>query len=157
MGISFYPQHSKEEGELLQYSDIAMYCSKERGGNTFEIFDFEMLEPLRIEKMLKSAINNKEFEVYLQPIYSIKRNKIKGFESLIRWNKDNEIIPPDKFIPISKKTGDIVDVQVRAPHPSLEKEARRVIGILPKMKPGRQRGKAVRVPYYLPIKFQVQD
>ena len=55
------------------------------------------------------------------------------------------------------KTGDIVDVQVRAPHPSLEKEARRVIGILPKMKPGRQRGKAVRVPYYLPIKFQVQD
>jgi len=55
------------------------------------------------------------------------------------------------------KTGDIVDVKVRAPHPSLEKEARRVIGILPKMKPGRQRGKAVRVPYYLPIKFQVQD
>jgi protein TonB len=55
------------------------------------------------------------------------------------------------------KTGDIVDIQVRAPHPSLEKEARRVIGLLPKMKPGRQRGKAVRVPYYLPIKFQVQD
>ncbi|WP_191858161.1 energy transducer TonB [Hanstruepera ponticola] len=55
------------------------------------------------------------------------------------------------------KTGDIVDVQVRAPHPSLEKEARRVIGLLPKMKPGKQRGKAVRVPYYLPIKFQVQD
>ena len=110
MGISFYPQHSKEEGELLQYSDIAMYCSKEKGGNTFEIFNFEMLEPLRIEKMLKSAVNNKEFEVYLQPIYSIKRNKIKGFESLIRWHKDGEIIPPDKFIPISKKTGDIVDI-----------------------------------------------
>lgn len=55
------------------------------------------------------------------------------------------------------KTGDIVDVQVRAPHPSLEKEARRVIGLLPKMQPGKQRGKAVRVPYYLPIKFQVQD
>ncbi|PNQ74012.1 energy transducer TonB [Hanstruepera neustonica] len=55
------------------------------------------------------------------------------------------------------KTGEIVDVQVRAPHPSLEKEARRVIGLLPQMQPGRQRGKAVRVPYYLPIKFQVQD
>ncbi len=55
------------------------------------------------------------------------------------------------------KTGDIVDIQVRAPHPSLEKEARRVIGLLPKMQPGKQRGKAVRVPYYLPIKFQVQD
>ncbi|MFC5194600.1 MULTISPECIES: energy transducer TonB [Bizionia] len=55
------------------------------------------------------------------------------------------------------KNGDIVDVKARAPHPSLEKEAMRVIGLLPKMKPGKQRGKAVRVPYYLPIKFQVQD
>jgi protein TonB len=55
------------------------------------------------------------------------------------------------------KTGNIVDIQSRAPHPSLEKEAKRVVGLLPKMKPGMQRGKAVRVPYFLPIKFQVQD
>ncbi|MFL0354151.1 energy transducer TonB [Xanthomarina sp. GH4-25] len=55
------------------------------------------------------------------------------------------------------KTGDIVDVKARAPHPRLEEEAKRVVGMLPKMKPGKQRGKAVRVPYYLPIKFQVQD
>ncbi|PWI29496.1 energy transducer TonB [Flavobacteriaceae bacterium LYZ1037] len=55
------------------------------------------------------------------------------------------------------KTGDIVDVKARAPHPRLEEEAKRVVGMLPKMKPGKQRGKAVRVPYYLPIKFQVQE
>lgn len=55
------------------------------------------------------------------------------------------------------KTGEIVDVKARAPHPRLEQEAIRVVGMLPKMKPGKQRGKAVRVPYYLPIKFQVQD
>ena len=55
------------------------------------------------------------------------------------------------------KHGDIVDVKSRAPHPRLEKEAMRVVKLLPKMKPGKQRGKAVRVPYYLPIKFQVQD
>ncbi|PWK20900.1 energy transducer TonB [Xanthomarina spongicola] len=55
------------------------------------------------------------------------------------------------------KTGEIVDVKARAPHPRLEQEAIRVIGMLPKMKPGKQRGKAVRVPYYLPIKFQVQN
>lgn len=55
------------------------------------------------------------------------------------------------------KNGDIVDVKARAPHPRLEQEAIRVIGLLPKMQPGKQRGKAVRVPYFLPIKFQVQD
>jgi len=55
------------------------------------------------------------------------------------------------------KNGDVVGVRARAPHPRLEKEATRVINLLPKMKPGRQRGKAVIVPYSLPIIFQVQD
>jgi protein TonB len=55
------------------------------------------------------------------------------------------------------KTGNIVGVQARAPHPGLEKEAKRVIRMLPKMKPGKQRGKPVNVPYSLPILFQVQD
>lgn len=55
------------------------------------------------------------------------------------------------------KTGNIVGIRARAPHPGLEKEAKRVIGLLPKMKPGRQRGKPVNVPYSLPILFQVQD
>ena len=55
------------------------------------------------------------------------------------------------------KTGNIVNVGARAPHPGLEKEAVRVINLLPKMQPGKQRGKAVTVPYSLPILFQVQD
>lgn len=55
------------------------------------------------------------------------------------------------------KTGKVTGVRARAPHPGLEKEAKRVIGLLPKMKPGKQRGKPVNVPYSLPIIFQVQD
>ncbi len=55
------------------------------------------------------------------------------------------------------KTGKVVGVRSRAPHPGLEKEAARVINLLPRMKPGKQRGKAVNVPYSLPIIFQVQD
>lgn len=55
------------------------------------------------------------------------------------------------------KTGNVVGIRARAPHPGLEKEATRVIGLLPKMQPGKQRGKAVTVPYSLPIVFQVQD
>src|SRR5690606_36281335 len=55
------------------------------------------------------------------------------------------------------KNGNIVNVQSRAPHPGLEKESKRVIGKLPQMQPGKQRGKAVIVPYSLPITFRVQD
>ena len=55
------------------------------------------------------------------------------------------------------KTGNVVGVRARAPHPRLEKEAVRVVSQLPKMKPGMQRGKAVTVPYGFPISFNVQD
>jgi protein TonB len=55
------------------------------------------------------------------------------------------------------KNGNITDVRSRAPHPGLEREAARVINKLPKMQPGKQRGKAVTVQYSLPIIFQVQD
>jgi protein TonB len=55
------------------------------------------------------------------------------------------------------RSGSVVGVRARAPHPRLEKEAARVINSLPKMKPGKQRGKAVTVPYSLPIIFAVQD
>ncbi len=55
------------------------------------------------------------------------------------------------------KSGDIVDVRARAPHPRLEREAIDVVKSLPKMTPGKQRGKAVGVLYSLPILFQVQN
>lgn len=53
--------------------------------------------------------------------------------------------------------GDITDVRARAPHPELEKEAKRVIRLLPKMIPGEHKGEKVNVPYSLPIIFQVAE
>lgn len=61
------------------------------------------------------------------------------------------------FFKIGKK-GNIIEIKIRAPHPDLEKEAIRVLKLIPKMKkPGYQKGKPVIVPYYLPIKFSVED
>ncbi|WP_353776831.1 energy transducer TonB [Winogradskyella sp. 3972H.M.0a.05] len=55
------------------------------------------------------------------------------------------------------KNGQVTDILTRAPHPALEKEARRVINKIPKMTPGTQQGKPVGVTYLQPIKFRVQD
>lgn len=52
--------------------------------------------------------------------------------------------------------GNIADVQARAPHKKLEEEAMRVIKSLPKMIPGKQKGKSVGVKYALPIAFMVE-
>ena len=52
--------------------------------------------------------------------------------------------------------GNVVGVQTRGPDKNLEKEAQRIIEKLPKMIPGKQRGKPVRVPYSIPITFRLQ-
>jgi len=54
------------------------------------------------------------------------------------------------------KTGKITDVRARGPHKRLEKEAIRVVTLLPDMTPGKQRGRPVGVKYTLPITLVVE-
>lgn len=53
--------------------------------------------------------------------------------------------------------GYTIGIRSRGPDRILEKEAERIIGMLPKMQPGKQRGKAVKVSYAVPIFFKYQD
>ncbi|MCD2257858.1 energy transducer TonB [Psychroserpens luteolus] len=53
--------------------------------------------------------------------------------------------------------GNVVNIQARGPDPRLDKEAKRVLGLLPRMLPGKQRGRPVRVPYAFPLTFKVDD
>tara|TARA_B100001057_G_scaffold465380_1_gene521462 strand:- start:8611 stop:9315 length:705 start_codon:yes stop_codon:yes gene_type:complete len=57
---------------------------------------------------------------------------------------------------IIAKDGSITNIRMRGPDKNLEKEAARIIGRLPKMTPGKQRGRAVRVPFSIPITFRLQ-
>jgi len=54
------------------------------------------------------------------------------------------------------KNGNIVEMRARAPHVALEKEAMRVVKLLPTMTPGKMQGRPVNVKYVLPIVFRVQ-
>lgn len=45
---------------------------------------------------------------------------------------------------------------IRSAHPLLDKEAVRVIGMMPDWKPGRQGGKAVEVSYTVPVDFSLE-
>ena len=57
---------------------------------------------------------------------------------------------------IIDKDGSIVGIRTRGPHPILEIEAKRIISILPKFIPGYVDGKAVKVPFSMPITFKLQ-
>ena len=57
---------------------------------------------------------------------------------------------------IIAKDGRITDIKMRGPDKNLEKEAKRIISLLPQMIPGKQRGRPVRVPFSIPIIFRLQ-
>ena len=52
--------------------------------------------------------------------------------------------------------GNVGSIRMRGPDRSLENEAQRIVASLPKMTPGKQRGKSVSVPYSIPINFIIQ-
>lgn len=62
----------------------------------------------------------------------------------------NVIFKIDKF-------GNTTSIRSRGSHPLIEQEANRVVASLPKMTPGKQRGRAVTVPYSLPIIYTISD
>ncbi len=53
--------------------------------------------------------------------------------------------------------GTITDIQMKGPSRGLETEAKRIITKLPTMVPGKQGGRAVRVPFSIPINFKLQQ
>lgn len=55
------------------------------------------------------------------------------------------------------KEGKVTVIKTRAPHPLLEKEAKRVIELIPDMQPGKQRDRPVEVRFFKPIRFQVHN
>jgi protein TonB len=57
---------------------------------------------------------------------------------------------------IISKDGSISNIRMRGPDKNLEAEAQRIISKLPQMTPGKQRGRAVRVPFSIPITFRLQ-
>ncbi len=58
---------------------------------------------------------------------------------------------------VINEKGEVTNIKVlRGPDPSLEREAVRVVELMPKWKPGKQRGRAVKVTYNLPMRFRLQ-
>ncbi len=64
-----------------------------------------------IETAIGRALENNAFEVYYQPIWDRKANKIRSAEALVRLNDpDLGAIPPSEFIPVAERSGAITAI-----------------------------------------------
>lgn len=115
MGITLFPEASKDAIELIRQSDFAISHSKEQGGNRTSLFDTELMESynraMQIEGELSNALRNKELYLVYQPQLNVVMNQITGFEVLLRWNNEKlGFVSPAEFIPVAEEKGYIVKI-----------------------------------------------
>lgn len=115
IGVSSYPNDSKDIDTLLKFADQAMYVSKDSGKNCISYFTKDL--QIKAEKNrklsldLRNALKSDELKVFYQPIINLKTGKIIKAEALIRWlHPINGYISPEIFIPLAEKNKLIINI-----------------------------------------------
>ena len=110
MIVQYYPQDFSSISEYKNMWEYLLEYAKNAGNQTVFETNQQFLEKYRrrnkIEFAVKRALREKSFEVYYQPIYSLKEKRIASLEALVRL-RDEELgfISPEEFIPLAEKNG----------------------------------------------------
>ena len=109
IGIFIIDKNVKNAYDVFKKADSAMYSVKNSGKNGVLIYDKKLEEEIsrryEIKSSLESAIENREFTLFLQPQYNKKGELIAG-EALIRWSHPTKgLIFPDQFLSIAEEAG----------------------------------------------------
>jgi len=115
IGIAVYPQDGTDAKTLLEKADTALANSRDIGGNNYQFYskslNQEILQLLRLETLLKNALEKQQFFLLYQPQVNVTLGKIVGVEALLRWrNPEIGIVAPTRFIPFAEETGLIIPI-----------------------------------------------
>jgi len=119
VGIALSSQDAAGAEQLLQFGDMALYEAKRNGRHRHELFRPELEAAARVRRQieidLRRALHRGELYMAYQPIVEQRRQRISGYEALIRWrHPDKGLISPMEFIPIAEETGLIHEIGARA-------------------------------------------
>ncbi len=114
IGIVLLQHDASDADEAHRNAGLALRKAKAKGDRAV-FFSSEMLDDfqnhMRIERMLRLAIADREIEVHFQPQVNPATHQLAGVEALARWTHPSEgPISPAMFIPIAEASGQIVDL-----------------------------------------------
>lgn len=115
IGIALAPQQGRNADELMRCADVALYDAKMAGRNCYRFFEAgsEHTNSGRnsLAEELKHALDDRQLELYYQPIIDPKGASVVAFEGLMRWHHPKRgTISPAEFIPMAEETGFIVEI-----------------------------------------------
>ncbi|UIJ70525.1 bifunctional diguanylate cyclase/phosphodiesterase [Aurantimonas sp. HBX-1] len=95
---------------LIKNADIALYRAKAEGRSTWRFFeramDTERQARRTMEIDLRVALERGELELFYQPFVDVARQRISGFEALMRWRHPvRGFVSPAEFIPVAEDCG----------------------------------------------------
>ena len=109
IGIAFGMPDTSNPYEYIRNANLAMYNAKSKGGGKAEFFSTKQGLTIKnkfiIESTIREAARKKDFHLNYQPVYNLETLSIVGFEVLLRWKRENALIPPSKFIPMLESFG----------------------------------------------------
>ncbi len=89
LGVSYFPDHSRDPAELQNFADLALYRSKNAEPAKAITFEPFMAEEHRLRKCmcadLEKALHHDEIEVHYQPVVDFATGARRGCEALMRW------------------------------------------------------------------------
>ena len=115
IGVAVGPVHGHGSQVLIHNAEMAMYRTKEKGGNGVDLYCLDIgsgiSEKAAMEQALRRALKRQEFTTFYQPLVEADSCRIKGLECLVRWvHPEWGIIPPGKFIGLAEETGLIIPI-----------------------------------------------
>jgi diguanylate cyclase (GGDEF)-like protein/PAS domain S-box-containing protein len=113
IGVTLSPTDGVSADELIRNADMALYRAKAEQRGTHRFFEQEMDRQAQhrraLESDLRRAFASGEFELHYQPLIDIAKDRIVGFEALLRWcHPEKGMISPAEFVPIAEEIGLVV-------------------------------------------------
>lgn len=111
IAISLCPLHASNPMFLLKECESVLHGAKEKNikiGVSETLEDEEIPDDWDIELALDDALDQDQLQVYYQPKIALDSGGIVGAEALLRWiHPTRGFIPPNYFIPIAERMGQI--------------------------------------------------